>query len=36
MGNLALIQQLTQEEIRKQILHTWESAAHSWVVPIHL
>ena len=36
MGNLALIQQLTQEEIRKQILHTWESAEHSWVVPIHL
>ena len=34
--SLALIQQLTQEEIRKQILHTWESAAHSWVVPIHL
>jgi F-type H+-transporting ATPase subunit a len=36
MGNLALIQQLTQEEIRKQILHTWESAEHTWVVPIHL
>ena len=26
---MALIQQLTQEEIRKQILHTWESAQHS-------
>ncbi len=36
MGNLALIQQLTQEEIRHQILHTWESAQHEWVVPLHL
>ena len=36
MGNLALIQRLTQEEIRRQILHTWESAQHEWVVPLHL
>jgi F-type H+-transporting ATPase subunit a len=36
IGNLALIQQLSQEEIRQQILHTWESARHSWVVPLHL
>lgn len=36
IGNLALIQQLTQEEIRHQILHTWESAQHEWVVPLHL
>ena len=36
MGNLALIQQLTQEEIRHQILHTWESAQHEWVIPLHL
>jgi F-type H+-transporting ATPase subunit a len=34
--NLALIQQLTQEEIRHQILHTWESAQHEWVIPLHL
>jgi F-type H+-transporting ATPase subunit a len=36
MGSLALIQQLSQEEIRKQILHTWSSASHEWVIPIHL
>ncbi len=36
MGSLALIQQLSQEEIRHQILHTWESAQHEWVVPLHL
>src|ERR687894_1998141 len=36
MGSLALIQQLSQEEIRHQILHTWESAQHEWVIPIHL
>src|ERR687893_767634 len=36
MGSLAIIQQLSQEEIRHQILHTWESAQHEWVVPLHL
>src|ERR671916_203329 len=36
MGSLALIQQLSQEEIRHQILHTWESAQHEWVIPLHL
>jgi F-type H+-transporting ATPase subunit a len=36
VGNLALIQQLTQEEIRHQILHTWESAQNEWVIPLHL
>jgi F-type H+-transporting ATPase subunit a len=35
-GSLALIQQLSQDEIRHQILHTWESAQHEWVVPLHL
>jgi F-type H+-transporting ATPase subunit a len=34
--SLALIQQLSQDEIREQILHTWASAKHSWVVPIHI
>ncbi|HEU4493499.1 MAG TPA: F0F1 ATP synthase subunit A [Rubrobacteraceae bacterium] len=33
---MALIQQLSQDEIRHQILHTWESAQHEWVVPLHL
>src|SRR5918993_6502 len=36
MGSLALIQELSQEEIRHQILHTWESASHEWVIPLHL
>ena len=36
IANLALIEQLSQEEIRERILHTWESAEHSWVVPLHL
>ena len=28
--------QLSQEEIRHRILHTWESAKHSWVIPLHI
>ena len=28
--------QLTQEEVRHKILHTWESAKHSWVIPLHI
>ncbi len=28
--------QLSQEEVRHKILHTWEAARHSWVVPIHI
>jgi F-type H+-transporting ATPase subunit a len=36
MVSLALIQELSQEEIRHQILHTWESASHEWVIPLHL
>src|SRR5215211_6407322 len=35
MGTLALAR-VSQEELRHEILHTWESAQHSWVVPIHL
>jgi F-type H+-transporting ATPase subunit a len=27
---------LSQEEIRHKILHTWESAKHSWVIPLHI
>ena len=27
---------LSQEEVREQILHTWESAKHSWVIPLHI
>ena len=35
MGTLALMQQ-SQEEVRHEILHTWETAKETWVVPIHL
>ena len=28
--------QLSQEEVRHKILHTWESAKHSWVIPLHI
>jgi F-type H+-transporting ATPase subunit a len=34
-GTLALAQ-LSQEEVRHKILHTWEAAKHSWVIPLHL
>ena len=27
---------VSQEELRHEILHTWETAKHSWVVPIHI
>jgi F-type H+-transporting ATPase subunit a len=27
---------LSQEEIRGEILHTWEAARDSWVIPIHI
>jgi F-type H+-transporting ATPase subunit a len=27
---------LSQEEVRHKILHTWESAKHSWVIPLHI
>ncbi len=36
IANLALIEQLSQQEIRERILHTWESAEHTWGVPLHL
>ena len=36
MTGTLVLAQLSQEEIREQILHTWESARHSWVIPIHI
>ena len=27
---------LSQEEVRHKILHTWESAKHAWVIPLHI
>ncbi|MDQ3892138.1 MAG: F0F1 ATP synthase subunit A [Actinomycetota bacterium] len=35
MGMLALMQ-VSQEELQKQILHTWEEAKHSWEIPLHI
>lgn len=35
MGTLALTQ-VSQEELQKQILHTWEDAKHSWEIPLHI
>ena len=34
-SSLALLQ-LSQEEIQKKILHTWQAASNSWVVPIQI
>jgi F-type H+-transporting ATPase subunit a len=31
-----MLAQLSQEEVRHKILHTWEAAKHSWVIPLHL
>jgi F-type H+-transporting ATPase subunit a len=31
-----MVAQLSQEEVRHKILHTWEAAKHSWVIPIHI
>ena len=34
-GTLLLVR-LSQEQVRERILHTWESAKHTWVVPLHI
>jgi F-type H+-transporting ATPase subunit a len=34
-GTLVLAQ-ISQEELQKEILHTWEAAKHTWVIPIHI
>ncbi|MDP8948095.1 MAG: F0F1 ATP synthase subunit A [Actinomycetota bacterium] len=31
-----MLAQTSQEELRHEILHTWETAKHSWVIPIHI
>src|SRR5918912_215174 len=35
MGMLALAQ-LSQQEVRERILHTWETAKETWVIPLHI
>lgn len=34
-STLALIQ-VSQEELQKEILHTWETAKETWVIPLHI
>jgi F-type H+-transporting ATPase subunit a len=34
-GTLVLAQ-ISEEELQKEILHTWEAAKHTWVIPIHI
>ena len=36
MTGTLLLAQLSQAEVREKILHTWESAKHSWVIPLHI
>ena len=36
MTGTLMLAQLSQEEVRHKILHTWEAAKHSWVIPIHI
>src|SRR5919199_5832614 len=36
MSIVALAQGLSQEELQKEILHTWSEAKDTWVVPIHV
>jgi len=31
-----MLAQVSQEKLQEEILHTWEAAKHSWVIPIHL
>jgi len=31
-----MLAQVSQEELRSKILHAWEAAQHSWVIPIHI
>jgi F-type H+-transporting ATPase subunit a len=36
MSIVALAQGLSQEELQKEILHTWSEAKDTWVIPIHV
>jgi F-type H+-transporting ATPase subunit a len=31
-----MLARLSQDEVRERILHTWASAKHSWVIPLHI
>src|SRR5215204_988038 len=35
MGTLGLMQ-VSQAELQKQILHTWEEAGSTWEIPLHI
>ena len=36
MTGTLVLAQISQEELQKEILHTWEAAKHTWVIPIHI
>jgi F-type H+-transporting ATPase subunit a len=33
---MLMLAKLSQDQIREKILHTWNSAEHSWVIPLHI
>ena len=33
---LTMLAQVSQEELKHEILHTWETARDTWVIPIHI
>ncbi|MGI9049649.1 MAG: F0F1 ATP synthase subunit A [Rubrobacteraceae bacterium] len=36
MTGTLVLAQLSQEQIREKILHTWDAASHAWVIPIKI
>ena len=36
MRGTLVLAQISKEELQKEILHTWEAAKHTWVIPIHI
>ncbi len=36
MTGTLMLAQISKEELQKEILHTWEAAKHTWVIPIHI
>ncbi|MBA3491850.1 MAG: F0F1 ATP synthase subunit A [Rubrobacteraceae bacterium] len=36
MTGTLVLAQISKEELQKEILHTWEAAKHTWVIPIHI
>ena len=36
MSNILALVQVSQEELQKQILHTWEEGKEAWSIPLHI